>query len=97
MGVQRRRGRPEGTRSVVPRGAGSAHTRRDLPSGALRVLRYRRTLRALRMRGLTAQIVASQRIPFGPVLTARAQWLQDTGRTTLGQRRERLVVIRADR
>ena len=29
------------------------------------------TLRALRRRGLTAQIVASQRIPFGPVLTAR--------------------------
>ena len=55
------------------------------------------TLRALRMRGLTAQIVASQRIPFGPVLTARAQWLHDTGRMTLGQRRERLVVIRADR
>ena len=26
-----RRGRPEGARSVVPRGAGSAHTRRDLP------------------------------------------------------------------
>ena len=55
------------------------------------------TLRALRMRGVTAQIAASQRIPFGPVLTARAQWLQDTGRMTLGQRRERLVVIRADR
>lgn len=57
------------------------------------------TLRALRMRRLTAQIVASQLIPFGPVLTARAQWLQDTGRMTmtLGQRRERLVVIRADR
>ena len=51
------------------------------------------------MRRLTAQIVASQLIPFGPVLTARAQWLQDTGRMTmtLGQRRERLVVIRADR
>ena len=49
------------------------------------------------MRGLTAQIVASQRIPFGPVLTARAEWLQDTRRMTLGQRRERLVVIRADR
>jgi hypothetical protein len=32
-----------------------------------------------------------------PAHSARAQWLQDTGRMTLGQRRERLVVIRADR
>jgi hypothetical protein len=55
------------------------------------------------MRGLTAQIVASQRIPFGPVLTARAQWLQDTGRMTLGQARaprgdpRRSVIVRRRR
>jgi release factor glutamine methyltransferase len=55
------------------------------------------SLRRLRSTGLTAQVVASQWIPFGPVLTARAKWLEETGRMPIGQRHEELVVIRADK
>jgi release factor glutamine methyltransferase len=51
---------------------------------------------ALRSVGLSADVVAQQRIPFGPVLTARARWLESTGRVGLGCREETLVVIRAD-
>jgi release factor glutamine methyltransferase len=52
---------------------------------------------SLRSAGLSADIVAQQRIPFGPVLTARARWLESTGRLRLGRRQETLVVIRADK
>jgi release factor glutamine methyltransferase len=55
------------------------------------------SLRRLRSAGLTARVIASQWIPFGPVLTARAKWLEDTGRLPIGLRREELVVIRADK
>ena len=52
---------------------------------------------ALRSAGLSADVVAQQRIPFGPVLTARARWLEGTGRLRLGCRQETLMVIRADK
>jgi release factor glutamine methyltransferase len=42
-------------------------------------------------------VVASHRVPFGPVLTARAGWLENTGRSRRGCREEELVVIRADK
>lgn len=57
----------------------------------------RESLSALAASGLDAEIVARQWIPFGPVLSARAQWLEDTGRLEYGRREEELVVIRADR
>ncbi len=57
----------------------------------------RKTLGALASCGLDAEILAWQWIPFGPVLSARAQWLEDTGRLDPGRREEELVVIRADR
>ncbi len=57
----------------------------------------RKTLAALASCGLDAEIFAWQWIPFGPVLTARAQWLEDTGRLDPGRREEELVVIRADK
>jgi release factor glutamine methyltransferase len=57
----------------------------------------RRTLAALASCGLDAEILAWQWIPFGPVLSARAQWLEDTGRLEPGRREEELVVIRADK
>ena len=57
----------------------------------------RKTLAALAACGLDAEILARQWIPFGPVLSARAQWLEDTGRLEPGRREEELVVIRADR
>jgi release factor glutamine methyltransferase len=55
------------------------------------------SLRRLRSSGLSASVVARQLIPFGPVLTARAQWLEDTSRLPIGRREEELVVIRADK
>ncbi len=57
----------------------------------------RKTLAALAGFGLDAEILACQWIPFGPVLTARAKWLEETGRLEPGRREEELVVIRADK
>jgi release factor glutamine methyltransferase len=54
------------------------------------------TLAALAGSGLDAEILACQWIPFGPILSSRAQWLEHTGRLELGRREEELVVIRAD-
>ncbi|OBJ54881.1 HemK2/MTQ2 family protein methyltransferase [Mycobacterium sp. 1423905.2] len=55
------------------------------------------SLDALRASGLDAYVVASQWIPFGPVMTTRATWLEETGQIPLGCREEELVVIRADK
>ncbi|MGA8546518.1 MAG: HemK2/MTQ2 family protein methyltransferase [Mycobacterium sp.] len=55
------------------------------------------SLESLRSTGLHAEVVASQLIPFGPVLSARAGWLEVTGRIKTGCRTEELVVIRADK
>lgn len=57
----------------------------------------RQSLDSLRASGLNAEVVASQWIPFGPVLSARATWLEDAGRVRRGCREEELVVIRADK
>lgn len=54
------------------------------------------TLAALTRVGLVAKIAARQWVPFGPVLSSRAEWLEDTGRLERGRRREELIVIRAD-
>lgn len=54
------------------------------------------SLAALRDCGLKASVVARRWIPFGPVLTARAAWLERTGRLERGRRIEELVVVRAD-
>jgi release factor glutamine methyltransferase len=56
-----------------------------------------KSLDALRSTGLDAEVVASQLIPFGPVLSARAGWLEATGQIKRGCRTEELVVIRADK
>jgi release factor glutamine methyltransferase len=55
------------------------------------------TLNQLRGSGLKASVVARETIPFGPVMRARAEWLEDAGLIDVGQRHEELVVIRADR
>ena len=55
------------------------------------------SLRQLRRSGLNAYVTAAQRIPFGPVLNARARWLERIGAVPIGRRSEALVVIRADR
>ncbi|MEH3141844.1 MAG: methyltransferase [Mycobacterium kyogaense] len=55
-----------------------------------------RTVHALRSHGMTADIVAQQMIPFGPVMTARADWLKSAGLLPQGCEMERILVIRAD-
>ncbi|HVR00484.1 MAG TPA: HemK2/MTQ2 family protein methyltransferase [Mycobacterium sp.] len=56
-----------------------------------------RSLRMLRATGMEAEIIASRWIPFGPVLSAQAKWLENIGRLRTGCRKEKLVVIRADK
>jgi release factor glutamine methyltransferase len=56
-----------------------------------------RSLRSLRAAGMKADVVARRIVPFGPVLRARASWLEDTGRLTPGHREETLAVVRADK
>lgn len=51
------------------------------------------SLRALRAGGLTAEVVAERVIPFGPVLTARAGWMEECGMLERNRRIERLVAI----
>ena len=55
------------------------------------------TVRRLRRRGLRAEVLMKQLIPFGPVLHARSSWLESTGRLPVGRREEELVVIRAQK
>ena len=57
----------------------------------------RQTLARLAASGLDAEIIAWQWIPFGPVLSSRTQWLEETGRLEPGRREEELLVIRADK
>jgi release factor glutamine methyltransferase len=56
-----------------------------------------RSLESLRSNGLNTEVIASRTIPFGPVLSARADWLMRTGRLKRGCKEEELVVIRADK
>lgn len=51
------------------------------------------SLRALRAGGLTAEVVAERVIPFGPVLSARAGWMEEIGMLERNRRIERLVAI----
>lgn len=55
-----------------------------------------RTLELLGRSGLEARVTARRTQPFGPVLRARAQWLEEQDLISPGQRHEELVVIRAD-
>lgn len=55
------------------------------------------SVRLLRAGGLDADVYATQRIPFGPVLHMQAGWLRDTGRLIDARTEEELVVIRADK
>jgi release factor glutamine methyltransferase len=57
----------------------------------------RETLAKLASCGLDTEVIAWQWIPFGPVLSSRAQWLEETGRLDPGRREEELLVIRADK
>jgi release factor glutamine methyltransferase len=51
------------------------------------------TVEGLRDVGLRANVITQQRIPFGPVMTARAEWLERTGRLEPGRRTELIAVL----
>lgn len=53
------------------------------------------TVAALLAVGMRVDSVTYQSIPFGPVVTSRAAWLESTGKLELGRRTERLAVIAA--
>jgi release factor glutamine methyltransferase len=55
-----------------------------------------RTMELLREAGLKAAVTARGRQPFGPLLRARAGWLERRGLIAPGEREEELVVVRAD-
>lgn len=57
----------------------------------------RKTLRMLSDNGFNAEEVLEQTIDYGPVMTSRSAWLEETCKAKKGQRTERLVVIRADK
>lgn len=42
-------------------------------------------------------MIARRRIPFGPVMSGRATWLEEQGLVAPGEREEDLVVIRGVR
>lgn len=56
-----------------------------------------RSIRMLRRHRVYAETVAAQRIPFGPVLTERAPWMESAGLLAAGRREEELVVIRGEK
>jgi release factor glutamine methyltransferase len=53
--------------------------------------------RALARAGLRTEVVARQRLPFGPVMSARADWFERQGLVAPGVRHEELAVIRGVR
>lgn len=57
----------------------------------------RQSLDSLKWAGMDAKVIASKWIPFGPVMTARARWLESVGLIPRGRREEELIVIRADK
>ncbi len=54
-------------------------------------------MNALRANGLDAHVMAVRWVPFGPVMTARAEWLEGLGLLEKGRRTEELAVVRAIR
>jgi release factor glutamine methyltransferase len=56
-----------------------------------------RTLEMLREAGLKAEVVRRRRVPFGPVLRSREDWLRRRGLLGPADDKEELVVIRAER
>ncbi|MGA5410275.1 HemK2/MTQ2 family protein methyltransferase [Streptomyces lavendulocolor] len=55
------------------------------------------TLGQLENGGLSARVELRARIPFGPVMTRHAEWLEQQGLIGPDERKEDLVVIRAQR
>ncbi|GAB17734.1 hypothetical protein GOEFS_038_00010 [Gordonia effusa NBRC 100432] len=55
------------------------------------------TIAALTRSGLSTRVAAEAEIPFGPVFSARADWMEKQGLLKPGRRRELLAVIRAER
>jgi hypothetical protein len=96
--MERRIQRATGARSALRGRARPAGRAWQPPARTAEFADPRRTLAALSGAGLDAEVVAWQWIPFGPVLTSRAWWLEETDRLDPGRReQEELLVIRADK
>ncbi|MFJ9025752.1 HemK2/MTQ2 family protein methyltransferase [Streptomyces sp. NPDC102259] len=54
------------------------------------------TLTVLRASGLKASVTRRRRIPFGPVLRERRDWLRERGLLSADDENEELVVVRAE-
>ncbi|USQ89551.1 class I SAM-dependent methyltransferase [Streptomyces phaeoluteigriseus] len=55
-----------------------------------------RTVGHLRAAGMKASVTRRRRIPFGPVLRSREDWLRRRGLLSRGENDEELVVVRAE-
>jgi release factor glutamine methyltransferase len=55
------------------------------------------SLDSLKWAGMDAKVIASKWIPFGPVMSSRATWLEEVGLIPRGRREEELIVIRAEK
>ncbi|MFI6034942.1 HemK2/MTQ2 family protein methyltransferase [Streptomyces sp. NPDC051315] len=55
-----------------------------------------RTLAHLRATGLKASVTRRRRIPFGPVMRSREDWLREQGLLSADEDNEELVVVRAE-
>ncbi|MFF4249055.1 HemK2/MTQ2 family protein methyltransferase [Streptomyces sp. NPDC001822] len=56
------------------------------------------TVRQLVMGGLKASVIDHASVPFGPIMRTRMNWLKERGLVSAAERRrERLVIIRADK
>jgi len=72
------------------------------PGGSILIVQsefadIRRSMNLLDSGGMSANIVAWQEVPFGPVLLQRALWLEKQGLLKPGVRTETLAVIRGDK
>ncbi|MFH9548090.1 HemK2/MTQ2 family protein methyltransferase [Streptomyces sp. NPDC051445] len=54
------------------------------------------TLAVLRASGLKASVTRRHRVPFGPVLRERKDWLRERGLLSADEENEELVVVRAE-
>ncbi|MFE5677046.1 HemK2/MTQ2 family protein methyltransferase [Streptomyces erythrochromogenes] len=57
----------------------------------------RTTVDHLRRTGLSAEITMRAVVPWGPVLRSRRAWLEEQGLVGVGEEREGLVIVRAER
>lgn len=84
------------------RRAGACVRAQLAPGGVLLLVHSSRcgieeSCQAVRQAGLRTEVAVRRRIPFGPLVSARADWFEERGLVAPGVRHEELVVIRGVR